>query len=66
MEDIKFAFTRREAAKAASTSLTTIDEWLRRRDCLPHFRVGKKVFIPLDAFRDFLNRQAGYNNDRAV
>jgi len=66
MEDIKFAFTRREAAKAASTSLTTIDMWLHRRDCLPHFRVGKKVFIPVDAFRDFLNRQTGHDYDRAV
>ncbi len=52
-------FTRKQAAEAGNMSLPTLDSYLRRKEFpLPHFRSGKKVFIPVDGFREWLAAEA--------
>ena len=52
------AFTPSQAAAAASVSRPTIYRWMRLDGC-PVARIGGCTRIPAEAFRDWLNRQAG-------
>lgn len=65
----KFNFERKDAAKAGCMSLPTLDALLRREENpIPHFKIGKKILIPVEPFRQWLadecERQA--QNGRAV
>lgn len=65
----KFAIERKDAAKAIDSSMPTLDALLKREsNPIPHFKVGKKVLIPVEPFRQWLadecERQA--QNGRAV
>lgn len=59
-----FVLTPREAAEAAKVSLPTIYEWCKRPG-FPSFPVGgsngkrSKILIPVDAFKRWLEAQAG-------
>ena len=48
----------KEAAKEANVSLPTIYEWCRIPS-FPAIHVGRKIVIPTDAFRRWLEAQAG-------
>lgn len=54
----QLAFTPSQAAAAASVSRPTIYRWMRL-DGFPVARIGGCTRIPAEAFRDWLNRQAG-------
>lgn len=57
MED--YLFTRKEGAKKLKISLVKFDELLRRKnDPLPHLKLGRRVLIPAEALREWINRQA--------
>lgn len=59
MEQInRLAFTPSQAAMAASVSRPTIYRWMRL-DGFPVARIGGCTRIPAEAFREWLNRQAG-------
>ena len=65
----KFTFGRKEAAEAVGVSLPTLDAMLNREaNPVPHFRIGKKVLIPVESFRQWLIDEAGRRVDsgRAV
>ena len=51
----------REAAKALGVSERTLWEWTHRRD-VPHVRIGRTIMYPVDALREWLNRQADIKN----
>nr|DAH75310.1 MAG TPA: helix-turn-helix domain protein [Caudoviricetes sp.] len=54
----QLAFTPSQAAAAASVSRPTIYRWMRL-DGFPVARIGGCTRIPAEAFREWLNRQAG-------
>lgn len=54
----QLAFTPSQAAAAASVSRPTIYRWMRI-DGFPVARIGGCTRIPAEAFRAWLNRQAG-------
>lgn len=54
----QLAFTPSQAAAAASVSRPTIYRWMRL-DGFPVARIGGCTRIPAEAFRAWLNRQAG-------
>ena len=54
----QLAFTPSQAALAASVSRPTIYRWMRL-DGFPVAHIGGCTRIPADAFRDWLNQQAG-------
>lgn len=54
----QLAFTPSQAAMAASVSRPTIYRWMRL-DGFPVARIGGCTRIPAEAFREWLNRQAG-------
>lgn len=54
----QLAFTPSQAAMAASVSRLTIYRWMRL-DGFPVARIGGCTRIPAEAFREWLNRQAG-------
>lgn len=57
--DTKLAFrTMKEAAAAAGISVPTMREWVHKPG-FPALRVGRKWVIPVDAFRRWLEEQAG-------
>lgn len=47
----------RDAAKALGVSERLLWEWTHRGD-VPHVRIGRTILYPVDALRDWLNRQA--------
>jgi excisionase family DNA binding protein len=47
----------REAAKALGVSERSLWEWTHRGD-VPHVRIGRTILYPVDALRNWLNRQA--------
>ena len=49
----KISVTKEEAAKIASTSITTIDDWLAHG--LPAFRVGRKVLISVNLLTKWID-----------
>ena len=61
MDNPKLAYTRKEAAAAASVSLPTMDKWLHMRG-FPSFKAGTKWLIPVKEFTEWLGEQTGYNN----
>lgn len=58
----RLAFTPTEAAAAASVSRPTIYRWMRI-DGFPVARIGGCTRIPAEAFRHWLNQQAGVRPD---
>ena len=58
----KLAFTLKEAAEAASISEPTMRNWVHIKG-FPATRAGKKWIIPVDAFRRWLEQQAGVDNE---
>jgi len=54
----KLAFTLKEAAEAANVSEPTMRNWVHIKG-FPAFRTGKKWIVPVDAFRRWLEQQAG-------
>lgn len=54
----KLALTPSQAATAASVSRPTIYRWMRLEG-FPVARIGGCTRIPAEAFRNWLNRQAG-------
>ena len=54
----QLAVTPSQAAAAASVSRPTIYRWMRL-DGFPVARIGGCTRIPAEAFREWLNRQAG-------
>ena len=46
----------RDAAKALGVSERLLWEWTHRGD-LPHVKVGRTILYPVDALREWLNRQ---------
>ena len=55
----KLALTRKEAAQRLGVSLPSLDAFLRRsKSPLPHFRIGRKVVIPVASLDEWLNEEA--------
>ena len=60
----KLTLTRKEAAEQCNVSLPMLDAYLKRsNNPMPFFRAGRRVLIPLEALRKWLEeetaRQAG-------
>ena len=55
----KLAFTLKEAAQAASVSVPTMAAWANKPG-FPALRAGRKWVIPVDAFKGWLEAQAGW------
>jgi excisionase family DNA binding protein len=55
---LKLTLTALEAARAANVSIPTMYAWLHKTN-FPALRVGRKWLIPVDAFRRWLETQAG-------
>lgn len=60
----KLTLTRKEAAEQCNVSLPVLDAYLKRsNDPMPCFRAGRRVLIPLEALKKWLEeemaRQAG-------
>ena len=49
----KLTYTAKEAAQAANVSMPTIYAWTRIEG-FPVVRVGRKVVVPIDAFKRWL------------
>ena len=64
MDNPKLAYTRKEAAAAASVSLPTIDQWLHMYG-FPSFKVGRKFLIPVKGFTEWLDEQTGNSTNRS-
>ena len=56
----KLTYTAKEAAQAANVSMPTIYAWTRIEG-FPVVRVGRKVVVPIDAFKRWLEEQAASN-----
>lgn len=54
----KLAFTVSEAARAAGVSRPTVYRWIRIPD-FPVARIGGCTRIPVEAFKRWINQQAG-------
>ncbi len=54
----KLTLTAKEAAESFGVSLPVMYEIVKRDD-FPVIRVGRKVIIPIDRFREWVNRQSG-------
>ena len=51
--------SREEGRKALNVGMNSFDALLRRKDDpIPSIRVGRRVLIPLEEFREWMNRQA--------
>lgn len=55
----KLTYTLNDAAIAMNVSRPTMLAMVRREN-FPAFRVGRRWIIPIDAFRQWLNEQAGF------
>lgn len=54
----KLTMTRKEGAKMFGVGLNQFDALMRREnDPLPFIRVGKRVLIPVDQFKEWIDRQ---------
>ena len=62
ISDQKLTMTALEAARAANVSLPTMYEWLHRSN-FPALRVVKKWLVPVDAFKRWLEAQAGVQGE---
>ena len=51
------ALTQEEAARAVGVSTVTMRKWILLSD-FPAFKAGKRWIIPVDAFREWLNKNA--------
>ena len=54
----RLAYTPTEAAEVASVSRPTIYRWMKM-DGFPVARIGGCTRIPVEAFRQWINQQAG-------
>ena len=61
----KLNYTAAEACEAANISIPTLRRWTRTPGfpVLPEEVAGKKVLIPIDAFKRWLENQAGGERD---
>ena len=57
MEAEKMCITMDEAAEIASTGRRVIQEWVYEDGSFPCFAVGRKMLIPVDSFREWLNNR---------
>lgn len=67
----KLTLTRKEAAEQCNVSLPTLDAYLQRRENpMPCIRAGRKVIIPLEPLKEWLEKestqQTGACNGRIV
>lgn len=54
----KLTYTRKEGAKTFGVGLNQFDALLRRAvDPVPSIRVGKRVLIPVQEFKQWISRQ---------
>lgn len=53
----KLNYTAKEACEVASVSIPTLRKWTRTPG-FPVLRAGKKILIPIDAFKRWLEEQA--------
>ena len=58
----KLTYTAKEAAQAANVSMPTIYAWTKITG-FPVVRVGRKVVVPIDAFKRWLEEQAADNGN---
>lgn len=56
----KLTYTAKEAAQAANVSMPTIYAWTKIKG-FPVVKVGRKVVVPIDAFKRWLEEQAASN-----
>ena len=64
----KLTFTAKEAAQAANVSMPTLYAWTKTAG-FPVIRAGRKLVVPIDAFRRWLEAQAAgtaSQNDSAI
>ena len=59
----KLTYTAQEAARAANVSMPTLYAWTKIAG-FPVVRVGRKLVVPIDAFKRWLEEQAA--SDGAV
>ncbi|WP_418465388.1 helix-turn-helix domain-containing protein [Faecousia sp.] len=57
----KLTFTVKEAAQAANVSIPTLYAWAKTAG-FPVVKVGRKLVVPIDAFRRWLEEQAKGNS----
>lgn len=62
--DQKLTYTVKEAAQAANVSIPTLYAWAKTAG-FPVVRVGRKLVVPIDAFKRWLEEQAA-NNGQSV
>lgn len=60
----KLTYTAKEAAQAANVSMPTLYAWTKSEG-FPVVKVGRKVVVPIDAFKRWLEEQAA-NNGKSV
>lgn len=60
MENTKLTFTAKEAADAANVSLPTFYAWTRTAG-FPVIWAGRKMVVPIDAFKRWLEEKAAAN-----
>lgn len=58
----KLTYTAKEAAQAANVSMPTFYGWTKIAG-FPVVRVGRKVVVPIDAFKRWLEEQAANNGN---
>lgn len=56
MSDI-LVFTTKEAANEAKVSMPTMYKWIHQKG-FPAIRAGRKILIPVDAFKRWLEEEA--------
>jgi len=56
----KLNFTAKEACTAACVSIPTLRKWTRTQG-FPVLRAGKKILIPIEPFKRWLEEQAERN-----
>lgn len=64
----KLTFTAKEAAQAANVSMPTLYAWTKTAG-FPVVKVGRKLVVPIDAFKRWLEAQAAgtaSQNDSAI
>ena len=53
---------RLEAAREFKVSARTVSEWIDRPDGLPHLRLGKRIYIPVAAAREWIAKRIRQRN----
>jgi len=61
----KLNYTTKEACEAACVSAPTLRKWTRTPG-FPVIRAGKKILIPIEPFKRWLEDQAGSGNGGVI